>query len=157
MNYVAANESLRIKLAIAADLQEEKSTEEGNYLAKLLEDAGNELEEAIGLLDESGFIQAKLFLSRHAVAKDGLSGDERDLLHQALTGSNGCSVYRNYLYFDKGNMYMHAVESLLLRGFLIRGRKVGSGSYFHCTMSGAQVIGFSLPISPSTNSPENTK
>ena len=154
MNYIAANESLRIKLAVAAELQE---SEGHDYLAKLLEEAGNELEEAIGLLDESGFIQAKLFLSRHTVAKDGLSGDERDLLHQALTGSNGCGVYRNYLYFDKGNMYMHAVESLLLRGFLIRGRNVGSGLYFHCTISGAQVIGLSLPNTPSTNTPENIR
>ncbi len=153
MNYIATNESLRIKLAVAAESQ---SFEGNDYLAKILEAAGDELEEAIGLLDESGLVQARPFLSRHVIAKDGLSDDERDLLHQALTGSNGRGVYRNYLYFDKANMYMPAVESLLSRWFLIRGRKVGGGTYFHCTIAGAQVIGLSLPADPGVNGPRSS-
>ena len=77
-----------------------------------------------------------------------LNNEERHVLMHTLTGSSrDGKVYRNYFAAGPGHHDEKHLHRLCDLGLMKRGRKFNEGrdQYYHCTESGAAVVGLALP------------
>lgn len=129
---------LRMQLAEYAEKYREMG---GHDLADLLETAGDELEIAIGLIDQHVSKEALNFLERHS---SPIPEGEAAVLNQALTGSNGAEIYRNYYAAGKNHHSIKHIESLISKGLLVRGGCIGDSFIHHVTEKGIALASKSL-------------
>lgn len=77
-----------------------------------------------------------------------LTEREAKVLRHTLTGSMGKPVaHRNYYAAGKAHQSMPELESLVLKGAMVRGCDyMDGGHYYHCTEAGAAAVGLQLPV-----------
>ena len=75
-----------------------------------------------------------------------LTDAEKNVLVHTLTGSKPSrKVYRNFFAADQGHNDMEHIARLVEMGLMIKGKMFNSdGNYFHCTNSGAAIVGLQL-------------
>ena len=75
-----------------------------------------------------------------------LTDAEKNVLVHTLTGSQPSrEVYRNFFAADQGHHDMEHITRLVEMGLMIKGKKFGGdGHYYHCTNSGAAIVGLQL-------------